>query len=147
MLGEDFYRQIRGRVSGYTGPYGEYVLLVPDLLVLVGKLMLDSRVATRHKAYLGAALAYVVSPIDILSERTFGAAGYLDDVAVLVAALNQLINEVDPQIVLQHWSGDVDLLAKVREILGQADQLIGKGRLEKILQGLGIRPASPGPAV
>jgi len=145
MLGEDFYRQIRDRVSGYTGPYGEYVLLVPDLLVLVGKLMLDPRVAAKHKAYLGAALAYVVSPIDLLSERKFGAAGYLDDIAVLVAALNQLLNEVDPQVVLNHWSGNVDLLSKVREILGQADQLIGKGRLEKILEGLGMRRPASGP--
>jgi uncharacterized membrane protein YkvA (DUF1232 family) len=146
MFGEDFYRQFRDRVSGYTGPYGEYVLLAPDLLLLVGKLMVDPRVAAKHKAYLGAALAYVVSPIDLLSERTFGAAGYLDDIAVLVAALNQLINEVDPQIVLQHWSGNADLLAKVREILGQADQLIGKGRLDKILEALGIRRPATGPA-
>ena len=145
MVGEVFYKQFRERVSSYSGPYAEYILLVPDLLLLVGRLMLDPRVTTRHKAYLGAALAYVISPIDLLSERQLGPAGYLDDLAVLVAALHQLINEADPQIVLQHWSGDADLLAKVREILGQADQFIGKGRLDKILDGLGIRRPAPGP--
>jgi uncharacterized membrane protein YkvA (DUF1232 family) len=145
MFGEEFYRQFRDRVSGYSGPYAEYVLLGPDLMLLVGRLMFDPRVTAKHKAYLGAALAYVISPIDILSERQFGPAGYLDDIAILVAALNQLINEADPQIVLQHWSGSADLLAKVREILGQADQFIGKGRLDKILDGLGIRRPSPGP--
>ena len=144
MFDEMFYKQFRDRVAGYSGPYAEYVLLAPDLILLVGRLMFDPRVTAKHKAYLGAALAYVVSPIDLLSERQLGPAGYLDDIAVLVAALNQLINEADPQVVLEHWSGSADLLAKVREILGQADQFIGKGRLEKILDALGIRKSAPG---
>jgi uncharacterized membrane protein YkvA (DUF1232 family) len=62
-----------------------------------------------HKAYLGAALAYAVSPIDLLPESRLGVAGYLDDVVVVVAALNTLLNEVDQQIVLEHWSGSADL--------------------------------------
>ena len=143
MLNDDFYRQLRERVAGYTGPYAQWVLLVPDLLVLVSRLMLDSRVSARHKAYLGAALAYVFSPIDLISERKFGVAGYLDDLAVVVAALNMLINEVDPKIVVEHWSGPGDLLTELRNILGQADQLIGKGRLEKIPDALGIRRPAP----
>jgi uncharacterized membrane protein YkvA (DUF1232 family) len=144
---EDFYRQLRDRVAGYSGPYAEYVLLAPDLFALVGRLLLDSRVDTRQKAYLGAALAYVISPIDLLPERSLGVVGYLDDVAVIVAALNMLLNEVDPQIVLEHWSGQADLLAKVKEVLAQADQLVGRGRLDRILDALGLRRAPAGPAV
>lgn len=143
---DDFYRQLRERVAGYSGPYADYVLLAPDLFALVSRLMLDKRVDTRQKAYLGAALAYVISPIDLLPERGLGLVGYLDDVAVIVAALNMLLNEVDPQIVLEHWSGKADLLVKVREILTQADQLVGKGRLDKILDALGLRRAPAGPA-
>ena len=146
MVGEDFYRQLRARVAGYSGPYAEYVLLAPDLFVLVGKLLMDPRVDTRHKAYLGAAMAYAVSPIDLLPESRFGVAGYLDDVAVVVAALHLLLSEVDQQIVLENWSGKADLLVKVREILAQADQLIGKGRLDKILEALGISKPAAGPA-
>ena len=119
---------------------------MPDLLALVTRLMMDPRVDARHKAYLGAALAYVVSPIDIISERTVGPLGYVDDVAVIVAALNNLLNEVDPQILLQHWSGSGDLLATMRKILAQADGFVGKGRLDKILEAIGIRRPATGPA-
>jgi uncharacterized membrane protein YkvA (DUF1232 family) len=70
--------------------------------------------------------------------------GYLDDVAVVVAALNMLLSDVDQKIVLEHWTGKADLLVKVREILGQADQLIGKGRLDKILEAIGVRKPATG---
>lgn len=143
MAGDDVYRAMRDKVAGYTGAYADYVLLVPDLFLLISRLMLDPRIDARHKIYLGAAVAYVISPIDLLSERQFGAIGYLDDLVVVVAALNMLFNEVDRRIILEHWSGKEDLLGTVQKILAQADQLIGKGRLEKILETIGIRKPAP----
>ncbi|HOG29033.1 MAG TPA: DUF1232 domain-containing protein [Vicinamibacterales bacterium] len=144
MAADDVYRTIREKVSGYTGAYADYVMLVPDLFLLVTRLMLDQRVEAKHKVYLGAAVAYVISPIDLLSERRFGPIGYLDDLVVIVAALNILLNESDQNVVLEHWAGKEDLLGTVRNIVAQADGLIGKGRLEKILQTIGIRRPAPG---
>ena len=144
MPNDEFYDGLRKKISGYAGQYSEYVLLVPDLFMLVSRLMLDKRVESKHKVYLGAALAYVVSPIDLFPERIFGKIAYIDDVAVLVAVLNIVLNEVDNQIILEHWSGKADLLQTVRKFLGEADQMIGKGRIEKLLDYLGIR--RPGPA-
>ena len=66
--------------------------------------MLDPRIDGRHKAILGGALAYAVSPIDLIPERYVGVLGYLDDAAVMVAALTGSY-EVDRQIALEHWSG------------------------------------------
>ena len=65
--------------------------------------------------------------------------GYLDDLVVIVAALNMLVNEADRAVVLEHWKGKEDLLATIQNVLGQADDLVGKGRLDRILAGLGIR--------
>ena len=144
MANEEFYRTLREKVSGYTGAYADYVLLVPDLFLLITRLMLDPRIDSKHKIYLGAALAYAISPIDLISERRFGPLGYLDDLVVIVAALNMLFKDVDRKIILEHWSGKEDLLATVEKVLAQADQLIGMGRLEKILAGLGIRKPQPG---
>jgi hypothetical protein len=50
-----------------------------------------------------------------------------------------LFKEVDRTIILEHWSGKEDLLATVEKVLAQADQLIGKGRLDKILEAIGVR--------
>jgi len=144
MAGDNAYRALRDKVSGYSGAYADYVLMLPDLFLLITRLMLDPRVDGKHKVYLGAAVAYVISPIDFLSEGRFGVVGYLDDLVVVVAALNMLFNEVDRQIILEHWSGKEDLLATVEKVLAQADQLIGMGRLEKILAAIGIRKPQPG---
>jgi len=143
VANEEFYRTLREKVSGYTGAYADYVLLVPDLFLLMTRLMLDPRIDSKHKIYLGAALAYAISPIDLISEHRFGPLGYLDDLVVIVAALNMLFKDVDRKIILEHWSGKEDLLATVEKVLAQADQLIGMGRLEKILAGLGIRKPAP----
>ncbi|PYV30045.1 MAG: hypothetical protein DMG09_28355 [Acidobacteria bacterium] len=144
MEDTEFYSKLREKVAGYTSPYSDYVLLIPDLVALVARLMRDTRVHSKHKIYLGAALAYIVSPIDLMPERIFGKLAFLDDLAVLVAVLNMLLNETDNQIVLENWSGKADLLETVRNFLRQSDQVIGKARLEKILDYLGVRkPASP----
>ena len=147
MAGAEFYQTLRERVAGYTGEYADYVLLLPDLFLLITRLMLDGRVEGRHKIYMGAALVYVISPINLISERRFGVLGYLDDVVVVVAALNNLVNEIDPAIVTEHWSGKADLLASMQKILAQADNLVGVGRLEKILAALGIRRPAAGQAI
>ncbi len=143
MAGDDVYRMIRDKVAGYTGAHADYVLLVPDLLLLVTRLILDPRIESKHKVYLGLAVAYVISPVDLLSERRFGPLGYLDDLVVIVAALNMLFNEVDRTIILEHWSGKEDLLGTIQKVLAQADQLIGKSRLETILETIGIRKPAP----
>jgi uncharacterized membrane protein YkvA (DUF1232 family) len=143
MAGDNAYRALRDKVSGYSGAYADYVLMLPDLFLLITRLMLDPRVDGKHKIYLGAAIAYVASPIDLISARRFGVIGYLDDLVVVVAALNMLFNEVDRQIILEHWPGKADLLATIQRVLVQADDLVGKSRLEKILAGIGISRPSP----
>jgi uncharacterized membrane protein YkvA (DUF1232 family) len=144
VANEEFYRTLREKMAGYTGAYADYVLMLPDLFLLITRLMLDPRVDGKHKIYMGAAIAYVISPIDLISERRFGVIGYLDDLVVVVAALNALFNDVDRQIILEHWSGKADLLDTVQRVLAQADDLVGKSRLEKILAGIGIRKPQPG---
>ena len=147
MENDQFYNDLRQKIAGYSGRYSEYILLIPDLFLLITRLMLDKRVDSRYKLYLGAALAYMVSPIDLIPDKMFGGLGYIDDAAVMVAVLNILLKEVDNQIILESWSGNADLLATVRKFLDQADQIIGKQRLEKILEYLGIhKPTAAPPA-
>ncbi len=145
MANDQFYNDLRQKISGYSGRYSEYILLIPDLFLLITRLMLDKRVDSRYKVYLGAALTYMVSPIDLIPDRLFGGLGYIDDIAVMVAVLNIMLKEVDNQIILESWSGDADLLATVRKFLDQADQIIGKQRLDKILDYLGIRKSTAAP--
>jgi uncharacterized membrane protein YkvA (DUF1232 family) len=78
------------------------------------------------------AIAYFISPIDILPEAILGPIGYLDDLGVAAYVLNDIINTVDPQIVKRNWIGDVDILILIKKILINIDKIIGKGIWDKV---------------
>ena len=121
--------------GGREKPWSKYVLLAPDLLHLLCKLVVDSEVPIKEKAKLGAAIAYFVSPIDLLPEAISGPAGYLEDIALAAYVLNSLIKSTDADVVKKHWAGEEDLLELVQQILGAADRMVGSGLWSK-LKGL-----------
>lgn len=101
----------------------EYVLIGPRLVRLVWRLARDPRIPARAKATLVVLGAYLVSPIDLLPDFIPGI-GHLDDVVLVAFALDQIINRVPEEIVREHWDGDEDVLAVVREILDLASGIV-----------------------
>lgn len=93
--------------------------MIPNLVKLVGRLLADPRVPRRSKIALGAAAAYVASPIDLIPEF-IPVIGFADDLIVLMMALDALLSRTGPEIVEEHWDGPVDLLSLVEDILGLA---------------------------
>jgi uncharacterized membrane protein YkvA (DUF1232 family) len=96
------------------------------------KLSVDKDVPSNKKIKLVAGIAYFISPIDLLPEAFLGAVGYLDDIAVSAYILNELVNEVDPQIIRKHWAGEQDILDLIKTILANADSMIGSKLWNKI---------------
>jgi uncharacterized membrane protein YkvA (DUF1232 family) len=135
---EDFYQALRSRITDWLASKGkgfkhaQLLLLAPDLFHLLTRLMLDSRIPAAEKAGLGAAIAYFVSPIDLLPEALLGPVGYIDDVALAAYAIHRLINAGHGAVAKELWAGDGDLLASVQRILEVADQAIGTGVWERV---------------
>ena len=69
---EDFYQLLRARIASWLESKGkgfkhaQILLLAPDLFHLLARLVLDRRIPSSEKATLGAAIAYFISPIDVL---------------------------------------------------------------------------------
>ena len=95
-----------GRRSGAR----DILLLLPDLTVLLVRLLRDPRVPAGGKAIALLGIGYVLSPIDVLPGFLFGPIGMLDDLFVVAAALSRLLNYVHPDVVRSHWSGQGDAL-------------------------------------
>jgi uncharacterized membrane protein YkvA (DUF1232 family) len=108
------YDRVRERVvparPGATSGARDVLLFLPDLTVLLGRLLRDRRVPLGQKAIALAGIAYVVSPIDLLPALVFGPVGLLDDLFVVAACLSRLLNHVHPDVVRAHWSGQGDAL-------------------------------------
>ena len=138
-LHDDFYQRLRKRVrrwartkEGRTSEVTEYILLAPDLFHLLVRLSLDPAVPAVEKAKVGAALAYFLSPIDLLPEALVGPIGFLDDVALAVLVVHSVIEKAGPAVVSRHWAGEADLLETTRRFLDRADALLGTGLWKRV---------------
>ena len=85
---DDFYKGIRERIrtwlssKGKQYRYADFLLFAPDLFHLLTRLTLDDRIPMRYKAQLGAAIAYFVSPMDLIPEAILGPVALIDDIII-----------------------------------------------------------------
>jgi uncharacterized membrane protein YkvA (DUF1232 family) len=135
---DDFYRQIRQKIhalvetKGSSVKYAEILLAGPDLLHLMCRLALDARVPAASKALLATAIAYFISPVDLIPEALVGPTGYLDDIALAAVALNHLISAGSGAIAKEHWAGTGDVLELVQRIVAVADKMVGAQAWSKL---------------
>ena len=138
-----FYDRIRASIQRYVdkkggalGKAAEFLLLVPDIFILLWRLTTDARVTGKDKMLLGSAIAYYIFPFDILPEALLGPMGFMDDLVFGVFVLNKILN-ADPEVVREHWSGSEDVLATIQRVLGAADGLVGSDMVGKIKKMMG----------
>ena len=136
---EKFYLKLRKNITTWlednanlNHKWREYLLVVPDIFYLMVKLVQDPDVPPSKKVKLVSAIAYFISPIDIMPEAFLGPIGYLDDLGLAAYLLNDLLNTIDPQIVKRHWAGDVDILYLIKKILINIDNVLGKGIWDRV---------------
>lgn len=141
---KDFYQKIRADIKKWLNQktdskntWTEYIMLAPDLFHLLTKLAIDPDVPASKKVKLAGIIAYFISPLDFLPEMLLGPVGYLDDIALTAYILNDIINEVDPQIVRRNWAGEKDILVLVKTILANANNMVGSGVWKKLKRTFG----------
>jgi uncharacterized membrane protein YkvA (DUF1232 family) len=78
---------------------------LPNFLRLLGGLLTDMRVALTDKLLVAGAVAYILLPMDFLPDF-IPFLGEVDDVFLLVIALQRLIANAGRSVVLDHWMGD-----------------------------------------
>lgn len=134
-----FYDRIRKNIHEYTekksnvlGKTAEFLLLVPDVFILLWRLANDARVSGKNKVLLASSIAYYIFPFDIIPEAFVGPIGYMDDLVFGVYVLNKLLGDVDASVLRQHWSGSEDVLAMIQRVLHSAESLTGGDFVEKV---------------
>lgn len=101
----------------------EAILLLPNTVKLLMRLMRDRRVSMRSKAFIGAVVVYVISPVDLIPDFVIGI-GRLDDVVLVSLAIDHLMSGADEAIVREHWDGTEDGLDLIRSAFGWAASII-----------------------
>ena len=75
---------------------------LPKYIRLYWRLIRDTRVSLLLKLMLLFALAYVVSPIDLIPDYSFPVLGQVDDMAVMVLALRYFLTASPTEAVEEH---------------------------------------------
>jgi uncharacterized membrane protein YkvA (DUF1232 family) len=132
------YDRLRARVvvprPGAASGVRDLLLLLPDLTVLLARLLRDARVPLVAKLVALAGVGYVMSPVDLLPAFLFGPLGLVDDLVVVGAALSRIVNHVHPDVVRSQWSGRGDALEAIQRVTAWTERLL-TARLPGALRG------------
>ena len=90
----------------------ELATFIPNLLALFRGLLRDPRVPRSAKLWLGVAIVWIVSPIDLIPEFV-PIAGPLDDAIVAALVLRHLVKRTPRAVVSEHWRGSPAILAMI----------------------------------
>jgi uncharacterized membrane protein YkvA (DUF1232 family) len=110
---------------------------LPAYVRLLGGLISDKRVSTTDKLLVAGAIAYIVMPLDIIPDF-IPFLGEVDDVFILVLALQRLVSNAGRNVLAAHWTGAMEDLAdlNLREALAAAAFFLPK-RIRKRLRVIG----------
>jgi uncharacterized membrane protein YkvA (DUF1232 family) len=124
------YERMRSRMGtlepGTPSGVRDLVLLLPDLTVLLVRLLRDPRVPRGSKLVALLGVGYVLSPIDLL--------------LVVTAALAHLLDDVHPDVVRSHWPGKGDALEVVQRVTQWSRALI-RQQVDSLVRRLRRRSA------
>lgn len=109
-----------------------FLMFLPNMVKLLGRMLKDSRVPAAEKALFLAAIVYVISPLDFIPD-VFPFIGQVDDLYVVALTLLRLINRTDATIVREHWSGGGDIVSLADTIAGIAPKFLPK-RISRVLE-------------
>ncbi len=121
----------RREKSESKGRMRNFLMFLPNMVMLLGRMLKDARVPTAEKALFLAAIVYVVSPLDFIPD-VFPFIGQVDDIYVVALTLLRLINRTDESIVREHWLGGGDIVALADSIAGLAPKFLPK-RVARVL--------------
>jgi uncharacterized membrane protein YkvA (DUF1232 family) len=93
----------------------ELATMIPNLVVLFRGLLGDPRVARSSKAWLWFAIAWLISPVDLIPEF-IPVIGPLDDAIVAAVVLRHVLRRTERAVLADYWRGESSTLDAIIRI-------------------------------
>ena len=132
-------RFVESKMSKKLSGFSDYLLIIPDVVALIYRLLKDKRVAMKTKIAISVSLIYVISPIDIIPDN-IPVIGKIDDLAIIFFALNRIANDIPLNVILENWQGKNELVVVLKSGLEYIINFTGAKNVEKlysVIQELG----------
>jgi len=111
----------------------EALLLIPNFIKLMYRLVQDERVSKTDKALLLGTIVYVASPLDFLPDF-IPFLGKVDDILLIALVLKRLMDSAGREMLLEYWDGSDDLLLLLEKIVNFSMLLIPQGVYDKLVK-------------
>jgi uncharacterized membrane protein YkvA (DUF1232 family) len=102
-------------VAGRRGDARALAGFIPDYIVLLRRLLCDSRVPRARKLALLALVAYLAMPFDLIPDF-LPVGGQLDDAILLALALRFVLGGGGPKLIAEHWPGPSESAALIERM-------------------------------
>lgn len=107
------------------------LLVIPNLLLLSARLMVDPRVPTKERLLVAGAIVYAFVPFDFIPDM-LPFVGQVDDAYLIALTLLRLMSVTEPRVVREHWRGGGDVVELVGATALLAARLLPK-RIRRVL--------------
>lgn len=101
----------------------EALALLPNLVKLGWRLAKDPRIPVKARVFAGLAVGYAMSPFDVLP-GWIPVVGQLDDILLLVLALQYLMEAAGETVVRQYWEGSSDVLEVIEGLVDWGSSMV-----------------------
>ena len=85
----DFKEYLAENTKNYKGQYADQIRLLPEIYHLVCRLLESATLPLKMRADFFLAIGYLFYPNDLYSEEEHGAAGFIDDLMLLLVVLRK----------------------------------------------------------
>lgn len=114
------------------------LLVIPNLVLLSARLMVDPRVPAKERLLVAGAVVYAFVPLDFIPDM-LPFVGQVDDAYLVALSLLRLMSATDPRVVREHWRGGGDVV----ELVGATALLAARLLPPKIRRVLTSRVEAP----
>lgn len=114
------------------------LLVIPNMLLLSARLMVDPRVPAKERLLVAGAIVYAFVPLDFIPDM-LPFVGQVDDAYLIALTLLRLMTVTEPHVVREHWRGGGDVV----ELIGSTALLAGRLLPRRIRRVLTSQVESP----
>lgn len=132
---KDFYDTLLENLDNYNGEYESFINYGPNLFKLLCDL-LNADIDVTLRLPICGAIAYYVTPDDVISEQIYGPYGYIDDIYLASYVLKMVAERHGYDFLQQNSNFEVEPIVKECEI--KSLEILNKDEVESIISYIGL---------
>ena len=132
---KDFYDTLIENLETYTGEYESFIDYGPKLFKLLCDL-LNSDIDKSLKLPICGAIAYYVTPDDVIPENIYGPYGYIDDIYLSSYVIKMVASKHGYEMIQEKSSPDIESI--INECESKALEILNDDEIKRILDYIGL---------